>query len=286
MWEVDPANVYPKGLGSDLIPLQKRLNRIDSLIELAMMANAAGKWLWPTTQSTKPPTGTPTDVIEYDPIGDGKIAPSFVQPSPFHSAVWHLRAAIKQDFQEIGMTEGVQQDTTPQGVTSFRGLAYMGAKGQEQINTPRMLWEMAAKLRYEKCLILARRNWTEERKVAVAGFNGRWGMKQLFGEQLEGRLCDPHRAEQFTAEDLRREGKRIPDAADGGPGGHHRSGRTRVRRRSAEHGRRRHGRPSADPESGTRPGCSDRRADAGDQSIYLDPDLPADLHEVHVDGRV
>jgi hypothetical protein len=110
MWEVDPANVYPKGLGSDLIPLQKRLNRIDSLIELAMMANAAGKWLWPTTQSTKPPTGTPTDVIEYDPIGDGKIAPTFVQPSPFHSAVWQLRAAIKQDFLEIGMTEGVQRD--------------------------------------------------------------------------------------------------------------------------------------------------------------------------------
>ena len=57
LWELDPANVYPKGLGVDLVPLQKRLNRLDSLIELAFMSNAAGKWLWPTTQTTKPPTG-------------------------------------------------------------------------------------------------------------------------------------------------------------------------------------------------------------------------------------
>src|SRR5579863_7928051 len=84
LWEVDPANTYPKGLGVDLVPLQKRLNRLDSLMELGIMSNAAGKWLWPTTQTTKPPTGSPSDVIEFDPLGDGKIAPSFVVPTPFH----------------------------------------------------------------------------------------------------------------------------------------------------------------------------------------------------------
>jgi hypothetical protein len=40
LWEVDPANVYPKGLGVDLVPLQKRLNRLDSLMELGIMSNA------------------------------------------------------------------------------------------------------------------------------------------------------------------------------------------------------------------------------------------------------
>ena len=37
LWEVDPANVYPKGLGVDLVPLQKRLNRLDSLMELGFV---------------------------------------------------------------------------------------------------------------------------------------------------------------------------------------------------------------------------------------------------------
>ena len=84
------------------------------------------------------------------------------------------------------MTQGVQQGMNPQGVTAFRGLAYLGAKAAEQISTQRFLWETAHGLRYEKCLILARRNWSESRKVKVAGFNGRWGMKQLFGRDLEG----------------------------------------------------------------------------------------------------
>lgn len=186
LWEVDPANVYPKGLGVDLVPLQKRLNRLDSLMELGIMSNAAGKWLWPTTQTTKPPTGSSSDVVEWDPIGDGKIAPTFVQPSPFHQACFALRNAILADFQTIGMTQGIQQGENPQGVTAFRGLAYLGAKADEQISTQRFLWETAAGLRYEKTLILAKRNWTEERKVKVAGFNGRYGMQSLFGGDLAG----------------------------------------------------------------------------------------------------
>lgn len=186
LWEVDPANVYPKGLGVDLVPLQKRLNRLDSLMELGIMSNAAGKWLWPTTQTTKPPTGSPSDVVEYDPIGDGKIAPNFVQPSPFHQACFALRQAILADFQTIGMTQGIQQGENPEGVTAFRGLAYLGAKADEQIGTQRFLWEIAAGLRYEKTLILAKHNWTEERKVKVAGFNGRYGMESLWGKDLDG----------------------------------------------------------------------------------------------------
>lgn len=185
LWEVDPANVYPKGMGVDLVPLQKRLNRLDSLMELAAMTNAAGKWIWPSTQTAKAPTGSPADVVEYDPIGDGKVAPEFVQPSPFAMHCFTLRGMILQDFQAIGMTNGVQQGLNPQGQTSFRGIAYLGAKAAEQISTQRFLWETAAQLRYEKCLILARKNWTEERKVKVAGFNGRWGMQTVLGEQLD-----------------------------------------------------------------------------------------------------
>jgi hypothetical protein len=84
------------------------------------------------------------------------------------------------------MTQGIQQGENPEGVTAFRGLAYLGAKADEQIGTQRFLWETAAGLRYEKTLILAKRNWTEERKVKVAGFNGRYGMESLWGKDLDG----------------------------------------------------------------------------------------------------
>jgi hypothetical protein len=96
-----------------------------------------------------------------------------------------LRLQILNDFQVIGMTNGVQQGLNPEGQTSFRGIAYLGAKAAEQISTQRSLWESAAQLRYEKVILLAKKNWTEERKVKVAGFNGRWGMQTIMGEQLD-----------------------------------------------------------------------------------------------------
>jgi len=155
LWDLDPASCYPKGGGVDLVPLQKRLNRLDSLVELGLMTNAAGKWLWPNTQTQEPPSGSPTDLVRYDPIGEGKNKPEFVQPSPFHEVVMALRQAIIQDFQMIGNTLGVQEGIQPQGVKSFRGIAYLGAKAQEQTNSQRSLWEMGNQIRYRKVLKLA-----------------------------------------------------------------------------------------------------------------------------------
>lgn len=186
LWELDPANVYPKGLAVDLVPLQKRLNRLDSLVELALMANAAGKWLWPTTQTTKPPSGTPNEVVAYDTIGDGKTAPTFVQPSPFHQVVPEIRQQILADFSMLGNTLGPAQGNTPQNIKSFRGQAFAAQKSEENTNTQRSLWEQAHSLRYKKLLLMAQKVWSDPRKVRVAGFNGRFGLQQLTGEMLSG----------------------------------------------------------------------------------------------------
>jgi len=186
LWDLDPASVYPKGIGADCVPLQKRLNRIDSLIELGLMSNAAGKWLWPTTQTNmKPPNGDPSDVIMYDPIGDDKTPPKFVQPSPFHGSVWQLRAAILQDFQQIGLQTGVQSGDAG-GQSAFRALAYLGSKASEQLNTQRFLWESAHCLRYKKVLALAKFVWDDERQVKVAGPNGKFLFEAFNGESLRG----------------------------------------------------------------------------------------------------
>lgn len=184
-WEKDPASPYCKGLSTDLVPIQKRLNRLDSLIELAVQVNAVGKWLWPSTQTKPKPSGSPNEVVEYDTIGDGKNKPEFVLPHPFSPMVWQLRATILQDFQELGMTNAVQQGSVPGGgQMPFRGLAYLGAKASEQLNTARSLWEMAHQMRYEKTILLARACWDEGRQVRIAGFNGRFGMRMLMGSDL------------------------------------------------------------------------------------------------------
>jgi hypothetical protein len=186
LWDIDPASVYPKGIGADLVPLQKRLNRLDSLIELAMMTNSAGKWLWPTTQNNKkPPSGDPAEVAEYDTVGDGKVKPEFVQPNPISGSVWQYRGSILQDFEQIGLTLGVQSGSA--GTQSaFRTVAYLGAKASEQLNTQRYLWESAHCLRYKKCLTLAKNYWDEDRQVKIAGPNGNLLFQSFTGMELRG----------------------------------------------------------------------------------------------------
>jgi hypothetical protein len=126
-------------------------------------------------------------VVQYDPIGDGKIKPEFVNPEPFSAQVWQMRNSILTDFQRLGNTMGVSQGQMPAGgAKAFRALAYLGAKADEQLDTQRYLWETAHQLRYQKCLILARNYWDEPRKIKVAGYNGSFGMKQLMSKDLRG----------------------------------------------------------------------------------------------------
>lgn len=185
-WEKDPANPYCKAPADDIKPLQKQLNRLDSAMESAAMANPSGKWLWPKTQTGQRPTGSPTDVVEYEIIGDGKVKPDFVLPTPFHPVLMQKRQAIIADIQKIGRTMGVLAGNAPSGVKSFRGVAYLGQKADEQLDTPRFLYEQAHTLRKEKVLLLAQKFWNEPRKVRVAGFNGKSSAAMLDGSMLEG----------------------------------------------------------------------------------------------------
>lgn len=187
-WEKDPASTYPIGQGARLVPLQKQLNRTDSLMELSAMTNSVGKWIIPRTQigSMSQINGSPHDHIYYDNQGDGKVAPSFILPNPYGPALPQRRMQILADFDKLGYTEGVGTGDAPNGVKSFRGIAYLGAKQEESIGTQRFLWEQAHKLRKEKLLIMAQKVWDEPRKAKVAGFNGKLGMRELFGKDLAG----------------------------------------------------------------------------------------------------
>lgn len=186
-WQVDCANPYPKGQAVELIPLQKQLNRLDAKIELEAMVNG-GKWLVPATQvGTFKLSGSPYDIAWYDSIGDGKTKPEWVDGLAISPALVQRRLQIINDFRELGLTNGVASGSNPAGgVNSFRGIAYLGAKAEEAIQTQRFLWEQAHQLRKEKQLILIQRCWDEPRKIKVAGFNGKFGAAMMSAEDITG----------------------------------------------------------------------------------------------------
>lgn len=175
-WEKDPASPYCNALAFHLVPLQKMLNQVDSLMLLANMSNSTGKWIAPKTQAgIFKPDGSPTEVIWYDNMGDGKTPPVYQTPTALDGRLYQFRGQIVSDFMTIGLTEAVTQGQAPGGgVGSFRGLAYLGAKASEQISTQRQMWEDSHCLRYKKVLLMARLFWDEDRKAKVAGLNGRF----------------------------------------------------------------------------------------------------------------
>lgn len=186
MWQKDIASCYPKGLSTELVPLQKQLNRIDSLMERSLMSNAVVKLLWPTTQSTPAPTGDPVEITYWDPVGDGKVAPEYFGGKAYGSELIKKREQIVGDFEALGFTNGISEGDVPGGGTAFRALAFASAKTEESRKTQRYLCEQAHELRARKLVKMARKVWSEPRKVQTAGFNNRFGAKLLEAADLEG----------------------------------------------------------------------------------------------------
>lgn len=184
-WEKDCANPYSKAPADDIKPLQKQLNRLDSLTERYLMVGG-GKWLWPNTQNGQPPSGDPADRVMYDVIGDGKVAPQWISGVPLGAWIAQKRQSIIADIERIGRTQGVISGNAPNGVKSFRGVAYLGQKADEQLDTPRFLYEQGHQIRKEKVLLMAQKFWDEPRKIRVAGFNGRSNSTLLDGSMLDG----------------------------------------------------------------------------------------------------
>jgi hypothetical protein len=178
-FQKDSVSVYPKGLSVELIPLTKSLNRVDSLMLRAVMSTGTGKWLVPTTQPIVQLSGDPVEKIEWDPIGDGKVKPEWINPTPYGSTLIELRQQIVEDFKELGFSNSVAEGEMPGAGTAFRLAAYMGAKAEETRKTMRYLWEQAHEIRARKLIKMARKVWTEPRKVQTAGFNNKFAAQQL-----------------------------------------------------------------------------------------------------------
>jgi len=184
-FQKDVVSVYPKGQSVELIPLTKKLNRIDSLIEREAMSNGTSKVLWPSTQTTPPPSGDPIELVQWDPIGEGKVKPEVI-PGRTNTALFQYRQSVIEDIKELGMTNQFAEGEMPGSGTPYRLAAFMSAKAEETRQTMRYLWEQAHELRARKIVKMARKVWTEPRKIQTAGYNNRFGATELQAADLDG----------------------------------------------------------------------------------------------------
>lgn len=185
-WQKDVASVYPKGLSTELIPLQKQLNRLDSLMERSLLSNASVKLLWPTSQNTPAPTGDPVEITYWDPIGDGKVKPEFFGGKAYGAELMQKRQQIVADMDELSLSNQASEGESPGAGTAFRALAFMASKAEETRKTQVFLCEASHEMRARKVIKMARKVWSTPRKIQTAGFNNRYGAQQIEASDLEG----------------------------------------------------------------------------------------------------
>jgi hypothetical protein len=185
-WQKDVASPYPKGLSVALLPLQKQVNKLDSLMMRGLMANSTPKLVMPNTQKGKPPTGDPVDIYIYDPTVVGNSKPEYFGGHAYGSEIIQKREQLVNEFKTFGYTNEVSQGEMPGSGTAFRALAFLGSKAEESRKTQRYLWEQAHEIRARKIVKMARKVWSEPRKIRTAGFNNRYGARLLEAADLEG----------------------------------------------------------------------------------------------------
>lgn len=185
-WQKDAVSVYPKGLSVELLPPCKSLNRLDSIMLRALMSNGVVKLLWPITQSTPIPSGDPVEVAQWDPQGDGKVKPEYFSGHAYGPEMVKMREQIVADINALGFNNSVAEGEMPGSGTAFRALAYLGSKAEETRKTQRYLWEASHEIRARLILKMARKVWTEPRKIQTAGYNNRYGATQLDISEIDG----------------------------------------------------------------------------------------------------
>jgi hypothetical protein len=90
------------------------------------------------------------------------------------------------EFAELSYSNSASEGQIPGSGTAFRALAFASAKAEETRKTQRYLWEQGHELRARKILKMAKRAWSEPRKIQTAGFNNKYGAQLIQDSDLEG----------------------------------------------------------------------------------------------------
>lgn len=122
-YEIHPVRHHGIGLVQQIVPLQRRLNAIDTLIILNRTQMASPQWLIP--EECKVPrgflTGAPGLNITYKSLG-GTIRPHKVRGESLDASVYRERDAVIQEMHRLAGDNEVLSGVRPQGVDTMGAL--------------------------------------------------------------------------------------------------------------------------------------------------------------------
>lgn len=170
-WRAIPNTFWGMSPLRDLIPLQKRLNAIDSHLILNRKKMAANQWLIPQGSGVRGIDGRPGLEIPYDPMSSGGHKPELVPGVPVPPQVLQEREQVMRDYQEISGEMEVLLGRIPPGVESGYHTDLLVEQALKRFGPIFKRFRVALSEHEQRKLQLIQKHWTEARLVKVLGEN-------------------------------------------------------------------------------------------------------------------
>ena len=164
-FEIVPGRAWGKGLVEELIPINRRINAIDSLIILNRRTMAIAQWLIPEGSGVPNGfiNGRPGLNITYRPVGANGAKPEKVEASALPQQVYQERNQAVEDIKRLGMTQDVLEGTNPVGVKTAYQLEQLLENALDSLGAMFQRWEKSFEREETKKLLLISKKYKEPR---------------------------------------------------------------------------------------------------------------------------
>jgi hypothetical protein len=186
-YDIMPGRFPGKTPASDMVPLQKRVNGMDSQIVLNRKTLLSPWLLAPKGSGLNPGVVAmrPGATVVYNFVGVG-AAPQVVQGTPLPAQIYQEREGCQQALSGLAEDAIAQTAQTPQGMRS--GIAFnLVNELQEAMKLPRRKrWALWVRDRDRKRLLLAQKFYREPRAVKLLGEGSEYQVRYWKGSDLRG----------------------------------------------------------------------------------------------------
>lgn len=164
-FEIVPGRIWGKGLVDELIPLNRRINAIDSIIILNRRTMALGQWLIPEGSGVPNGyiNGRPGLNIPYRPVGANGAKPEKIVGTPIPQQVIQERMQTVDDLKRLAMTQDVLEGTNPVGVKTAYQLEQLLENALASLGATFQRWEKSIEREETKKLLLISNRYKEPR---------------------------------------------------------------------------------------------------------------------------
>lgn len=166
-----PGNFWGQSLLRDLIPLQKRINSIDSHLIQNRKQMVSNQWLVPEGSAISHIDGRSGLVVRWSPSTSGGFKPERLQGVPVPQQVINEREQMQRDMEEISGAREVLSGDIPPGPETGAAIEAIQEQAFRRFGPSVKMWRNGLAEHEHRKLLIVAKYWKEQRMVKVLGDN-------------------------------------------------------------------------------------------------------------------